>query len=246
MRKIFICPDSHIPYEDRCAFELMLRAAEKFKPDSFVIGGDFADCYSVSDHDKSPDRAGDLEWEAECVKGRLDEIGNRVKPKEKWFVAGNHEDRLERYLMRNAKALWGLVKIPKVFGLDEMNWKYVPYKTHAKIGKLHITHDVGQAGQYAHYQALQAYQGNVVINHTHRLGYAVVGSISNGPHVGAMFGWLGDLDKIDYMHKAKAQRDWAHGFGIGYILPNGNVHLQPIPIINNTVVIEGKVIHGPK
>jgi hypothetical protein len=242
LKRLLICPDSHIPYEDKDAFELMLRAASIFKPDTFIIGGDFADFYSVSSHNKDPSRGNDLQKEVDAVKARLDEIQKRVKPKEKVFICGNHEERLERYLMSEAPALWNSVKIPNILGLKERGWRYIPYRDHVKIGKLHVTHDIGQAGKYAHYQACDAYQGNVVINHTHRIGYGVTGSLGGSAHVGAMFGWLGDFNRIDYMHRAKARRDWAHGFGYGYQEVSGNIHLRPAPIISGRVAIEGRLV----
>ena len=105
-----------------------------------------------------------------------------------------------------------------------------------------ITHDCGKAGKYAHYDAQAAFEGNAIIGHTHRLGYAVVGNADGKPHVGAMLGWLGDVEQVDYMHRIRALRDWAHGFGVGYMMPDGCVHVVPVPIINNTVIIEGKII----
>ncbi len=140
LKRLFFCPDSHIPYEDKDAFELMLRAASIFKPDTFIIGGDFADFYSVSSHNKDPSRGNDLQKEVDAVKARLDEIQKRVKPKEKVFICGNHEERLERYLMSEAPALWNSVKIPNILGLKERGWRYIPYRDHVKIGKLHVTH----------------------------------------------------------------------------------------------------------
>lgn len=242
IKKLLFIPDSHRPYHDQKSWELCMRAGEKFKPNQVIIGGDFGDCYIISDHDKNPERKLTFREEADDVIVGLKEIDTRMRPNEKYFVEGNHEWRLERYVMRKAPELWGLCTIKDIYQLDKLGWNHIPYKDHVKIGKLYITHDVGQAGKYAHYQALDAYQSNIIINHTHRMGYSVVGSLANGPHVGAMFGWLGDLNKIDYMHRAKAMRDWAHGFGIGYLLPNGEVHLQPIPIVNGRVVIEGKLI----
>jgi hypothetical protein len=45
------------------------------------------------------------------------------------------------------------------------------------------------------------------------------------------------------MHKVKAKKDWSHGFGIAYLEPKtGHVYVVPVPIIGNTVLIEGKLI----
>jgi len=219
----------------------MLRAGKLFRPDVVCILGDFADFYSVSSHDKNPNRAADLQFEVDDVRRGLKELMS-LGASRHIYVSGNHEDRLERYLMQKAPALFNAVKVDEVLGLKDLDWEYVPYKQHVMLGKLHITHDCGNAGAYAHYRAQETFQGNVIIGHTHRLGYAVVGNAAGKPHVGAMFGWLGDLDQIDYMHKASALRHWAHGFGLGYRQSNGNVLLVPVPIVEGACLIEGRMV----
>lgn len=240
--KVLLIPDCHHPYHDKAAWYLMLEAAKAIKPDMIVILGDFADFYSVSSHSKNPNRVRDLKVEVEAVNVALDEL-DTLGAKRKVFVSGNHCDRLERYLSDRAPELFNMVKIRDLFRLTERGWYFVPYKRHAKIGRLHVTHDTNRAGRYAHYQSQADFGGaNVVIGHTHRLGYMVEGSAQGEPHVSAMFGWLGDFDQVDYMHQVRARRDWSHGFGVGYLQPDGCVHLTPIPIINRTVVVEGKTI----
>jgi predicted phosphodiesterase len=240
LKKILIIPDVHRPYHDKRAWSLLLRVGMAFKPDKIVTLGDFADFYCVSSHDKDPNRVNGLEAEVADVNVALDEL-DQLKAKEKIFITGNHENRLERYLMTKAPELFNMMGIKELFQLKKRNWKYVPYKNHIKIGKLHITHDTGKAGKYAHYQSMDDFQDNTVIGHTHRLGYTVVGNAKGVPHVGAMFGWLGDVEQVEYMHRIKALRDWALGFGIGYEEPNGNMHLQPVPMVDYKVVVEGKL-----
>ena len=67
LEKILFIPDCHIPYHDVYAFDLMIRVAKTFKPDHIIIGGDFADFYAVSAHDKNPERAKQLEDEVHQV-----------------------------------------------------------------------------------------------------------------------------------------------------------------------------------
>lgn len=241
LEKLLFVPDTHVPYHDVKAWSLLLKVGKVLRPDRIVILGDFADFYAVSDHDKDPNRARGLESEIKSCRERLDEL-DALGASKKYYVSGNHEDRLERYLMRRAPELFNMVKIPEILGLRERGWSYVPYKSDVRIGKVYITHDTGVAGANAHQRALTDYQTNVIIGHTHRLGYAVVGNAKGEPHVGAMLGWLGDFDKVDYMHSIKARRDWAHGFGLGYMRPDGVVHIHPVPIVRNSVVVEGKLI----
>jgi hypothetical protein len=143
--------------------------------------------------------------------------------------------------MTNAPAVFSMLKIEKLLRLKERGWHYTPYQRALKIGKLHVTHDEGNAGAQAHERARATFEGNVVIGHTHRMGYSTRGNAKGTAHVGAMFGWLGDLSQIDYMHRVRAQQ-WQLGFGVGYLLNSGAVHLQPVPIIEGACVVGGKLI----
>jgi len=161
------------------------------------------------------------------------------------FIAGNHCDRLERYLKDKAPELYNFVSIPKILQLEKLGFKYVPYKESYKWGRLYLTHDAGTAGRTAHLKTLDAFQRNVVIGHTHRIAYQVEGNAEGKRHVTASFGWLGDVNSVDYMHKIKSTRDWSLGFGIGYLQPkSGNAHLVPVPIVDYSVILEGQLIKG--
>lgn len=242
LKRVLFVPDSHHPFVSKSAWACLLRAARKFKPDITVILGDFADCYSVSSHSKDPKRAGNFKSELDAVKKALRELRAAVGDGEIHYIFGNHEDRYDRFLAQKAPELSGVASLEELLGLDNLDITTTPYKQHFKLGRLYMTHEVGKAGKYAHYDAQAAFEGNVVIGHTHRLGYAVVGSARGKPHLGAMFGWLGDIESVDYMHRIRALRDWSHGFGVGYLDSEGNIHCQPVPIINGRAIIEGEFV----
>ena len=242
LEKILFIPDCHHPYVDQKAWELLLKVGKFFKPQHVVILGDFADFYGVSSHSKDPNRALKLKEEIEATKTALDQVV-ALGAKNNVFVAGNHEDRLERYLRDKAPELFNFISIPKILELKEKGFSYTPYKQAYKIGKLNVTHDAGNAGRYAHYKSLDTFQHNVIIGHTHRIGYAVEGDAQGNRHLTAQLGWLGDVNEIDYMHQVKARKDWSLGFGIGYLdTKTGVVYVVPTPIINGTVLIEGELI----
>jgi predicted phosphodiesterase len=242
LERILFIPDTHRPYHSKPAWQMMLQAARAWEPDVIVVLGDFADFYAVSSHSKSPNRARNLESEVEDVNRGLDEL-DALGAKRKVYVCGNHEDRLERYLMDRAPELFNMVRIRDLFRLSERGWMFVPYKRHLKLGRLHVTHDTNRAGRYAHYQSQADFGGaNVVIGHTHRFGLMVEGSAQGEPHVAAQFGHLLDVEQVDYMHRVRAMRDWALGFGTGLMEPNGNVHLQPIPIVGKSCAVGGQLV----
>jgi hypothetical protein len=241
LTRLFFLPDSHLPYHDKAAYPLAIKAARRFKPDKFISLGDYADCYAVSFHPKTPERRANLKWELGQVNVGLDGIDQLDT--EKFITLGNHEYRLARFIAERCPELYGLVDIIDSLKLKERGWHVTPYRESLQIGALRLTHDFDKAGRTAHEDAMQAVGGNAVIGHTHQMRMAYKGTVYGSLHVGAMFGWLGSVDEIDYRHRDKARREWAHGFGIGYMEADGTVHLQAVPIIGgNRCVIGGELI----
>lgn len=244
LKPILIVPDTHIPFHDARAWELLLKVGKALKPHYLVTIGDLADFYSVSSHSKDPRRVTQLDAELEEVHKALDQL-DALGAKDKRFIAGNHCDRLTRYLQDKAPELFNVVGIPELLKLKERGWDYTPYKQDTKIGKLHLTHDVGVAGRNATFKALDTYMHSIVTGHTHRLQYIVEGNAVGEYKVSAMFGWLGDAEKVDYMHRVNVLKNWTLGFGVGYVdEKSGVVYLTPVPIIKvkdtYTAVVNGK------
>jgi hypothetical protein len=159
-------------------------------------------------------------------------------------VEGNHEDRLRRHLMGDP-ALAGVVNTRKLLKLDERGWKFTPYKRHTELGAIHFTHDVGSHGRNAAFKVLDTYQHSAVTGHAHRMQYIVEGNAVGEVKLSAMFGWGGDVEKVDYMHIAKARKDWCLGLGIGYHDPaSGYSYLTPVPVVHGTICINGHLFRS--
>jgi predicted phosphodiesterase len=242
MKRLLFVPDTHRPYHDPRAWSVLLKAARRFAPHKVIVLGDFADCYQISMHDKDPSRRETFADEIEDTNTGLDELEAATPIAERYFINGNHEYRLER-LLRQHPHLHSFISIEKLLRLRERGWHCTPYQDSLRIGKLYLTHDEGNAGAQAHEKARSSFESNVVIGHTHRMSISYRGNAKGTSNVGAMFGWLGSIDKIDYVHKVKAQQ-WQHGFGIGYLLNSGVVHLQGVPIVNGACVVAGKLVTG--
>lgn len=239
--KALLIPDTHAPYHDEKAFSLVLRVARQVRFDHVYILGDFCDMLEVSFHEKSPGNRPGFAAEIASCNELLDRI-DALRIKRRHFIAGNHEFRLDRYMANRAPELAGLPghSVPELLRLKERGWRYTPYRQHTKLGKLYLTHEEGNAGPLAALKARDTFQGNVVIGHCHSMMVAYQGNARGDSHVGASFGWLGDVSRIDYMHRVKANR-WQTGFGVACIEPSGNVHLQAVPIINGRCCVFGKV-----
>ena len=239
-----IVPDTHRPYHDKTAWALFLTVMQALKPKRLICIGDFADFYSVSSHSKDPSRALRLEEELEDIHTGFDEL-DALGAKHKQFIAGNHCDRLTRYLQDKAPALHSVVGIPELFRLKQRGWGYTPYKNSYQLGKVHFTHDVEVAGRNATFKALDTYQHSVITGHAHRLQYIVEGNATGEQKLAAQFGWLGDADQVDYMHKANVLKNWALGFGIGYYAPKtGVLYATPVPILKSEKRLYSCVVNG--
>lgn len=245
LRRVLFQPDTHAPYHSKGAVELLLTVMRGWQPDVHVIGGDHSDCATVSFHEKTMRDRRPLKWELDVAAGLLDEYEALMPRAQRIYLMGNHEERLNRFIAVRAPELHGMLDLSSYLRLKERGYLVVPYRKSTKLGKLHITHDFGRVGRRAHLDAINDVLGNAVINHTHHLGVEYAGSATGESHVGASFGWLGDVEEIDYVHEAVARRNWHLGFGIGYMEENGTVHLQAVPIIRTgnkyRCVVEGQL-----
>jgi hypothetical protein len=239
LKRLFLIPDAHHPFVKRSSWKLVLKVAKDFRPDILVTLGDFIDCWSVSNYDKSPARSSQLQTEIDAANLALDELDNLKVPR-KEYLFGNHEARLEKYLSTRAPELFSMMKIEQLLKLEKRGWGFTKYKDYLKIGKLFLVHDTGSAGMYAHIRSMAAFEGSVVQGHTHRLGSHYIGSARGNSHVGISSGWIGDPDQVDYAFRIQSARDWHQGFTVGYMEPGGNVHLQLVPIVDNACVVSGK------
>lgn len=230
LRKVAFLPDCHRPYHSVHAWHLFIRCMEWWKPDTLVVLGDLADFYMLSRFSKDPKRV-DFEAEVEDVNGALDQL-DRLGASQKIFLEGNHEYRLVRYLQDKAPQLFGAVTVDKLFKLSERGYVVVPYKESLQIGKLWLTHDVGVAGRYSVFRAADTFQHPVALAHTHRVVYVVEGNATGEAFPAVQFGWMGDIEQVDYVHKVKARREWSLAFGTGMLdTDNGHIFMQVHPLV---------------
>lgn len=242
MKKILIIPDTHIPFHDQQAWDLVLKVARGERPDHVIIMGDWLDMYSLSKHRKDPElRHWDFASELEVGKSEMDRLQKAAPKADIVWLEGNHEQRLGRLIADDAPSIHGMVSIPKEMDLKKRGIKWVPYQDIYTLGKVNYTHDTGSAGGTAHTRAEQDLADNVVIGHTHRMSMTYVGNKRHQAHVAAMFGWLGDKKYAKYVSPALSNRYWMLGFGMGYMTSEGVTYLQPHPIINYTACVGGKI-----
>lgn len=235
--RILACPDVHYPFHDKRAVALALKVADAYKPDTIVILGDFVDNYAVSSHDKDAGREGKIARELAGASVLVNEFRKRAKSF--YYLEGNHETRLQRYLNKRAPELHGLVNIRDLVGVLEHEWR--PYGQPLRLNKCHFVHDVGYCGQDAARKSLNAFGGNLVFGHSHRAEIVYDGNLRGERHFAVSSGWLGNGSQIDYAPQTRV-RQWQHGVTLVNSLKNGNSWATFVPFVGGKAIVEGKEI----
>ena len=186
IRAVVTC-DYHIPFLDQNVFNTMLSFTKKYKPNLFVINGDFMDMYSLSDFEKNPERVNNLQQEIDLAKKVLKQIKRTVGKKCRVvLLEGNHENRLQKFIWRNKELKdLNILTLPSLLGLGELGIDFIPanrdyWRTqngHFSLNNLIITHGDSRlngtaTSKYSGYSAKNSMYNlntNIIIGHCHRL-----------------------------------------------------------------------------
>jgi len=140
--------DLHVPFQDNRAVHTALdwACAKENRCDGVIYGGDLGDCYSLSPWIRDPRRRR-FPDEIAAVGQVLDHVEARLHPKATIWKAGNHEYRLERYLMQRAAEVFGCevdgveqFSFMSFLGLKERNVRFVEATWPLKYRALTILH----------------------------------------------------------------------------------------------------------
>ena len=116
---IIVASDIHFPYQDDKAVEAFIRYVEDHQPKIVVLNGDVLDFYKLSRFSKDPAGKNPAE-EIEMCREFLKDIRKVVPNSEIYYIIGNHETRLEKYVLDNAPQIACLVD--NVFEIIMNKW----------------------------------------------------------------------------------------------------------------------------
>lgn len=140
-KKILVLSDLHVPYHNIPAIEATIDHAIKFNVDYVLINGDLVDEHSLSKFLVDP-RKRNFVQEIETTNLLLDELQRALPLAKILFKPGNHDDRLEKYLMRKAPELLGFEEY-KLANLLKMYARNIDVVENMRViwaGKLAILH----------------------------------------------------------------------------------------------------------
>lgn len=242
-------PDTHVPYQDKNAVQTALNFVEDIKPDRIVILGDFVDFMPVAKWDKDPRHMQDIQSELDQTGQLLDQIrkvaGKRCQI---YYLQGNHEYRLDRYLVRNAPELLYLTKgeqdvlsVPYLLDLAKRRIEYIPYNKSLRLYNYNLEHGdkVSAFSAYTAKKMLDARRVNTIIAHTHRMGsyyYTGADDTMTAFEMGCL------IDRNSQAAHYTKFPNWQVGLGVGeYHEDEKFFQVTPILFDNARFIFNGKL-----
>lgn len=249
---VVVANDFHVPFHHTKALRLFMRLLRDEQPDWLILNGDLMDFWSISPFDKTP-RVG-VSFEEEIRQGkRILRAFRRAVPKARiTWLEGNHELWLRKFLLKNARALYGLsaLSVPELFGLRELGITYQPCSPTAtrftdnfiRVGKLYVGHwnKVAKHGGFAA-KGLVADKGvSLLQGHTHRFGAHARTTVD-----GRVLYGFENFCMCELSASYVARPNWQLGFSAVYLEPgSGRFQWVPIPIERDRFVWKDREYHS--
>ncbi len=211
------------------------------KPHGVVLNGDIVDCYSISDFDRNPMEEDDLDREIRVSTGLLERLAKVTK--ERFWVGGNHEDRLRRHVWRHRESFKKLGRrflesadFPQLFRLGDSGFKWEPYGGHVMLGNLMVTHGnmVSKHSAQTARSHFDKYGTSILIGHTHRVGWYAKTNI-RGVHGAWEGGCLCRLNPEYVQHP-----DWQQAVTVVHVDEDNWFNVQVLPILDRKTFFYGK------
>lgn len=210
-----VASDIHFPYEDPQAYAVFIQVVTDLQPDVIVLLGDIMDCYTVSAHDKDPNRATPAAFKDELLytRTRLGDLRAAVPKARLIYFEGNHETRYSRYIAKNAPILKTSARtIPELLQLNELNIEWIANGDRLRIGKMWHIHgnEIAGGGNSPARLKYQRMQCNFIFGHHHQRDKFRPRTYDGQQH-GAYANPCLCLLEAEYLHHA---HNWSHGFTI--------------------------------
>jgi predicted phosphodiesterase len=213
------------PEEDLDAWGLAVDIIKSVKPNLVCLGGDVCDFYSVSSYEKDPLKPR-FESELAHCREMLAEFRESYSGAT-WFLVGNHEERYENYIRRNAPALATFkgIGFEAIMGLGELDIEYYAAGFFPSFGRLLLCHGhkIRTGGQNPARSALLSVGDNVLFGHVHRATMAFSTSYNGETHGAWSNSCLSSM-RPEY----RTAPDWTQGITIVETTKSGHFAVTPV------------------
>ena len=236
-RLAVIANDFQIPFHDERALLLFKMFLLRERPDWLILNGDFQDFWEISSYDLTPRSGKEFEREIEIGRTILRSFRRSLPRARITWIEGNHEFRLRKYLIQNARELYGLpgLSVPDIFDLKRLKIEYVPCHELAtkftdnfiRVGKLYVGHwdKVSKHGAYAARVLVEEKGVSLLQGHTHRFGAHARTTVDGRVLLG-----IENFSMCSRRQSYVSRPNWQLGFSVVYVQRN-NGRFQWFPIL---------------
>lgn len=174
IKNVAVWGDLHIPYHESDAIKAAIKLAKEDKVDAIFLNGDVMDFFGLSFHEKNPKNRPRISEELESARQFLKGLRKHFPNIPIYWIDGNHENRLERYLAVKAPELLDTseFQIATLLRMAEYGITYLGFRTKCYFGKLLVEHGdrlKGTGGVNPARTARLKYKRSVLVNHFHKL-----------------------------------------------------------------------------
>jgi len=238
--------DVHGMRADVDAIRAMLADIRRLVPDEIVIGGDLLECGGWLSKKQPVGFVAYCDYtyqeDVRAANTFLDELRAAAPTAQIHYLEGNHEDRVERWIVdqvmasqRDADFLTRLVSPATLLRLGARKIKYYRRsETYGdglprgwiQLGKMYYTHQLASSRNAAR-DSVAKTAGNVTYFHTHREDTAAMVF----PSVGLVKAFNpGCLCEMQPIWRHSDPTSWSQGYQIEYIAKSGNFQAVHVPI----------------
>lgn len=212
--------------EDMKAWNFALSLLEFIGPDEIFLGGDIYDHESVGRYRKKPEAITSLQAEISHGFDELAKLRSACPTAHIYFYRGNHERRLDNFLLDFAQPLVGLQALcpSRLYRLAELDIEIVE-RGPVKKGHLWLAHgdefSTGSTNPAA--RALDDLNSNILFGHVHRVSTASKQQLNKRSIVAWSNSCLCRLDPHFVLNP-----DWTQGFTIVDFTESGYFSVTPV------------------
>lgn len=225
--KWLIIGDIHLPNHHNPTLKIAVKTAKKHKVSGILFNGDILDSHQLSKFCKDPLKPR-YEAEVKLAKHLFDWFREQFPEADMIFKEGNHEERLQTYIMDKAPALFGIdeFRLPYILGLGQRGIEHVADKRLIRMGRLNVVHGhefpraISNPVNPARGLFLRA-KKSALCNHFHQVTEHAENDVTGVPISTWSIGCACDKNP-PYM----PLNNWGHGFAIVEVLTQDRFVVQ--------------------
>ena len=243
LKTIAVIGDTHFPFHDPEAIDVMEDILFEIQPDYLIYNGDIGDWYQVSKFAKDPVRISQLQNDLDMVKTMFAYHGLMLPNTRRIFIKGTHENRWEKWLWQRTPETAGLESnaVESLYGLKNNGIECVEFEQGLLVNGVFLILHGNIVSIHSAYTAKRQFERNGgcgICNHTHRGG-----SFYKRDRFGT-WGWWVNFCLCSLNPDWIQNPNWQQGFSLVHFTGSKRFWVEQIPIINHEALYNGKLYGG--